>query len=84
MIFGITWYAKILTGQEPELQPKSQKKFFCTVCKPTGKGKGHGKSSTVSVTAQQNIQNVESQDDTCTQSMRGCSGHSQGQGCGHS
>ena len=78
MIFGITWCAKILTGQEPELQPKSWKKFFCTTCKPTGKGKGHGKSSTVSVNAQQNIENLESQDDTCTQSMTGCGGCSRG------
>ena len=57
------WYYLVcqnLTGQEPELQPKSWKKFFCTACKPTGKGKGHGKSSTVSVTAQQNIENFES------------------------
>ena len=53
-------------------------KVFCTACKPTGKSKGCEKSSTVSVTAQQNIQNVESQDDTCAQSMRGCGGYSQG------
>ena len=67
------WYHLVcqnLTGQEPELQPKSHKKFFCTACKGPGKGKGCGKSSTVSVTPEQNIGNVESQDGTSTKSIR--------------
>ena len=65
------WYHLVcqnLTGQEPELQPKPPNKFFCTACKGPGKGKGCGKPSTVSVTPEQNIGNVESQDGTSTES----------------